>query len=102
MEFLQKATSPWGQEILVRVSWDLFWAVLIGSVVFLLVHQVLRRRWIGKAETAGINAGGIGTAFINTSVASLGHDKTIMSFNGYLSLSKDIEIPNPFAAPKKE
>jgi len=58
MEFLQKATSPWGQEILVRVSWDLFWAVLIGSVVFLLVHQVLRRRWIGKEAEAVEGPGG--------------------------------------------
>ena len=55
MELFQRATSPWGEDILVRASWDLLWVVTIGAVLFLLVHQVLRRRWIGKqAEAARV------------------------------------------------
>ena len=54
MEMFQRATSPWGEDILVRVSWDLLWFAVIGSAIFLLIHQVLRRRWIGKkAEATG-------------------------------------------------
>lgn len=52
MEFLQRATNPWGQEILVRVSWDLIWWVVIASALFLLGHQILRRRWIAKEAAA--------------------------------------------------
>ncbi len=52
MEFLQRATNPWGQEILVRVSWDLLWWVVIASALFLVGHQILRRRWVAKEAAA--------------------------------------------------
>ncbi len=53
MEWIQRATNPWGQEIMVRASWDLLWLALFGSAVFLLIHQVLRRRWIHKKAEVG-------------------------------------------------
>ena len=30
--------SPWGQQILQHISWDLFWASLVGGLLFLLAH----------------------------------------------------------------
>src|SRR3990167_57367 len=38
MDFLSWARSPWGESVLVRISWDLFWASLVGGLLFLLAH----------------------------------------------------------------
>ena len=38
MDFVTWATSPWGENVLVRISWDLFWAALVGGVLFLIAH----------------------------------------------------------------
>lgn len=38
MDFVNWARSPWGESVLVRISWDLFWASLVGGVLFLLAH----------------------------------------------------------------
>jgi cytochrome b subunit of formate dehydrogenase len=38
MEFLSWARSPWGESVLIHISWDLFWASLVGGLLFLLAH----------------------------------------------------------------
>jgi cytochrome b subunit of formate dehydrogenase len=38
MDLLTWGRSPWGQEILTHVSWDLLWASLFAGVAFLLAH----------------------------------------------------------------
>jgi cytochrome b subunit of formate dehydrogenase len=38
VDFLTWARSPWGEDILTHVSWDLFWASLVGGLAFLLAH----------------------------------------------------------------
>jgi cytochrome b subunit of formate dehydrogenase len=38
MDFVTWARSPWGESILIRISWDLFWAALVGGVLFLVAH----------------------------------------------------------------
>lgn len=38
MDFVNWARSPWGESVLVRISWDLFWASLVGGLLFLLAH----------------------------------------------------------------
>ena len=91
MELLQKATSPWGQEILVRVSWDLFWVALIGSVVFLLGHQVLRRRWIGKQAGAADVPGGSAKVARHSLASRLFHlvmaaSMLVLLFTGFLPI----------------
>ena len=30
--------SPWGESVLIHISWDLFWAALVGGLLFLLAH----------------------------------------------------------------
>jgi formate dehydrogenase subunit gamma len=32
------ARSPWGDSVLTHISWDLFWAALVGGLLFLLAH----------------------------------------------------------------
>ena len=62
MDFFQYDSNPWGQEILVRISWDLLWASLILGVVFVIGHLVTRWFWFPKhgatAEKAAATAGG--------------------------------------------
>jgi hypothetical protein len=43
MDFWRKADNPWGEEVLIGVSWDLMWFAIIGSVVFLVGHAVWLR-----------------------------------------------------------
>jgi len=38
MDLLTRAISPWGDSILVHISWSLFWASLVGGLLFLLAH----------------------------------------------------------------
>src|SRR5215203_5591837 len=56
MDFVTWARSPWGESILVRISWDLFWASLVGGVLFLVAHggymlfSPHRKRAAGEVE----------------------------------------------------
>ena len=47
MSIFQWAQNPWGQEILVRISWDLLWAALIGWLVFAEFPDIWT--WLGGA-----------------------------------------------------
>jgi formate dehydrogenase subunit gamma len=40
MDFLTWGRSPWSQDILLHISWDLFWVSLIGGLAFLVVHAI--------------------------------------------------------------
>src|SRR5687767_15267035 len=35
---LERMRSPWGESVFVHMSWDLFWASLVGGLLFLLAH----------------------------------------------------------------
>ena len=35
---LSSARSPWGESVFIHISWDLFWAALVGGLLFLLAH----------------------------------------------------------------
>ena len=48
MEFFQWERNPWGQETLIRISWDLLWAAAIGGALFIVVHLVMRKLWFPK------------------------------------------------------
>jgi formate dehydrogenase subunit gamma len=38
MDLLRTALSPWGESIFTHISWSLFWASLVGGLLFLLAH----------------------------------------------------------------
>ena len=53
MDLLTWGRSPWGQQILTHVSWDLLWASLFAGVAFLVAHasyMVLSAHRKRKAE----------------------------------------------------
>ncbi len=63
MDFFQYDSNPWGQDILVRISWDLLWAALIFGVLFVVGHLVMRKLWFpahgATAEAAAAEASAV-------------------------------------------
>jgi cytochrome b subunit of formate dehydrogenase len=47
MDLFQWKLNPWGQEILVRISWDLLWIAVAAGALFILGHLMFRR-WSAK------------------------------------------------------
>jgi len=47
MEFWRRADNPWGQDVLIGVSWDLMWAAVVAAVIFLVGHSI----WIKTRPT---------------------------------------------------
>ena len=58
MELFEWGTTPWGQEVLVRISWDLLYLFFWAGVAFILFHVVYAAVWVPKLARAG--AGGAG------------------------------------------
>lgn len=56
MDFLTWGRNPWGQEILIRISWDLLWASAIAGLAFLVGHALWLRFWARPAADAGDGA----------------------------------------------
>jgi cytochrome b subunit of formate dehydrogenase len=52
MEMFQRDVNPWGQEVLTRISWDLFWAAVVLGALFVVGHQILRARGRKAAAVA--------------------------------------------------
>jgi cytochrome b subunit of formate dehydrogenase len=54
IELFRRTTDPWGQDILIGVSWDLMWAAIVLAAVFLVGHAVWyrMRSFGGQAEEA--------------------------------------------------
>ena len=43
MEFWREAVNPWGQSVLIGVSWDLLWAAVIAGIIFVVGHAIFVR-----------------------------------------------------------
>lgn len=58
MDLLQWERNPWGQDILVRISWDLLWAAAIAGALFIVAHLIFRRVWLGRIAAGPADAAG--------------------------------------------
>lgn len=64
MELFQWGSNPWGQETLVRISWDLLYLAFWAGVAFILFHIAYAVVWLPRlarangAGEAGAAAGG--------------------------------------------
>ena len=56
MELWRRAANPWGQEVLIGISWDLMRAAVIGGLAFVAAHAVWTK-WIAPAAS-GDSGGG--------------------------------------------
>ena len=43
--FFRRASNPWGQEILLGVSWDLLWLFVAAGGAAIIVHVLFRLLW---------------------------------------------------------
>jgi len=51
MELFRRTQNPWGQDVLIGVSWDLMWLAIVLAAVFLVGHTLwYRMRFSGKEE----------------------------------------------------
>ena len=64
MQLFQWGTNPWGQEILIRVSWDLLYLSFWFGVAFCVFHVAYAAVWVPKLARAkgGQADGGAATA----------------------------------------
>jgi cytochrome b subunit of formate dehydrogenase len=44
MSIFQWEQNPWGQDVLVRISWDLLWLAIIGGAAFVIGHFIYRAK----------------------------------------------------------
>tara|TARA_B100000749_G_C18346969_1_gene431543 strand:+ start:74 stop:976 length:903 start_codon:yes stop_codon:yes gene_type:complete len=56
MELFQVGTDPWGQEILIRLSWGLLTLAFWAGVAFVIFHAVYAVVWKPKVETEASGA----------------------------------------------
>ncbi|SVB76048.1 uncharacterized protein METZ01_LOCUS228902, partial [marine metagenome] len=54
VELWRKLANPWGQEVLIGISWDLMWAALVVGLGFVVLHSV----W-AYAKSNGGSSGGM-------------------------------------------
>jgi cytochrome b subunit of formate dehydrogenase len=60
MEFWRTAANPWGQDVLIGVSWDLMWAAIIAAVLFVVGHAVwIKTRPAVEHSTESPDAAGL-------------------------------------------
>ena len=52
MELFQWGANPWGQEVLVRISWDLLYLAFWAGVAFILFHLIYAAVWLPKLARA--------------------------------------------------
>lgn len=57
MQLFREATNPWGQDILIGVSWTLIWAAAIAGALFMVGHAIYV--WRGGDRQRGSATGGL-------------------------------------------
>ena len=53
MDLLQRGANPWGQEALVRISWDLLYLAFWAGVAFIIFHIIYVAVWLPRLARAG-------------------------------------------------
>ena len=46
MELFQVGTDPWGQEILIRISWGLLTVSFWAGIAFIIFHSIYAVVWL--------------------------------------------------------
>jgi len=53
MDFLEWATSPWGQRVPIHIAWFLIWVAVIAGFLFFVVHATYLRYFARPREFTG-------------------------------------------------
>ena len=62
MELFQWDTNPWGQETLIRVSWDLLYLFFWAGIAFIVFHVLYAAVWLPRLAREAAHGGGGGAA----------------------------------------
>ena len=89
MDLFQRTTNPWGQDVLVRISWDLFFIAIVAGAAFCIFHLLLRpmikrREGMSAKSPAGFAAGG-GAAGASERVVR--HGFVARAFHGVMAIA---------------
>jgi len=57
IELWRSTQNPWGQDVLIGVSWDLMWTAVVLAALFLVAHSIWYRMREGAGEAAEAPAG---------------------------------------------
>ena len=93
MELWRRAANPWGQEVLIGVSWDLMWAAVIVGLAFITAHAVWAK-WLAPAPSEGAS-GGSGVAGLPAQV--LRHAMSERVFHWGMSAAMLVLLVTAFA-----
>ena len=70
MDFLRRALNPWGQDVLLGVSWDLIWAAVILGVLFVIFHALFVPKKVSTGEVDASEAVGVPDEVVRHSTGS--------------------------------
>jgi cytochrome b subunit of formate dehydrogenase len=88
LNLIQWATSPWGQNVPIHISWTLLWVSAIGGLLFLIVHALYVSIWAKPAaahSAASVNVSGAVAAQIPERVAR--HGLSARLFHAIMALA---------------
>jgi cytochrome b subunit of formate dehydrogenase len=86
LNLIQWATSPWGQQVPIHISWTLLWVSAIGGLLFLIVHALYVSIWAKRAHSAAsAAASGVNLAKIPERVPR--HNLSARLFHAIMALS---------------
>ncbi len=85
MNLIQWATSPWGQNVPIHISWSLLWVTAISALLFLIVHALYVSIWAKPAHSAASSASGLNAAGIPERVPR--HNLSARLFHAIMALS---------------
>ncbi len=63
MEWVRRERNPWGQDILIGLSWDLLWIAVAIGVLFILAHAVL---YFWRWRTPGTTLSSVSNYHLNS------------------------------------
>ena len=85
MELFQVGTDPWGQEILIRLSWGLLTLAFWAGVAFVIFHAVYAVVWKPKVETEASGASTAASAKIPEQIVR--HNSAARMFHWVMAAS---------------
>jgi len=96
MELWRRASNPWGQDVLLGISWDLMWAALVAAAAFVVGHAL----WMGlrrarpteasvapEAAASAAGAAATGTAAMGVTERVSRHSLSARVFHWLMSLA---------------
>jgi len=93
VELWRRAANPWGQDVLIGISWDLMWAAVFAGLAFTLAHAVWAK-WLAPA--ASTDAGG-GSSVAGLPAQILRHALSERVFHWVMSAAMLVLLITAFA-----